>query len=153
MPRVTVIIPVYGHRDHVLAALESVFSQTFKDFEVIVVNDGSPDDSAELLRPLASAGKIRYIEQENRGQAAARNRGLSEATGEFVALLDDDDQWPADKLEWQVAYLDASPDVGVVGGRAQNFTERGLNHRARFVHHSFVSRGFSQSGPVFRVPC
>jgi glycosyltransferase involved in cell wall biosynthesis len=114
-PRVSVIIPTYNHRDYVLETLESVFAQTFTDYEVIVVNDGSPDDPAELLRPLAEAGRIKYIEQPNAGQAAARNRGLAEAKGEFIAFLDDDDLWPPDKLEWQVRAMRSGSFVAVYG--------------------------------------
>jgi glycosyltransferase involved in cell wall biosynthesis len=116
MPQVSVIIPTYNHRDYVLQTLEFVFAQTFDDFEIIVVNDGSPDDTADLLRPLAAAGKIRYFEQANVGQSGARNRGLAEARGEFIAMLDDDDIWPTDKLEWQVRFLREHPDVGAVAG-------------------------------------
>ena len=105
MPAVSVIIPTYKHEAYILEALESVFSQTFGDLEVIVVNDGSPDETEKALAPLIASHRIRYIAQENAGQAAARNRGLAAATGEFVAFLDDDDRWPADKLEWQVALL------------------------------------------------
>ena len=116
MPKVTVIIPTYKHRDFVLATLDSVFAQTFTDYEVIVVNDGSPDDTADVLKPLAEAGRIHYIEQANQGQAAARNRGLAEARGEFVAFLDDDDLWPPDKLQWQVETLTTVPDAVLVYG-------------------------------------
>lgn len=116
MPAVSVIIPTYAHRDFVLATLDSVFAQTFTDYEVIVINDGSPDDTAVLLRPLAETGRIRYLEQENTGQAVARNRGIAEAAGEFIALLDDDDLWPPDKLQWQVDALRANLDAGMVGG-------------------------------------
>ena len=116
MPEVSVIIPTYRHRDYVLATLDAVFAQTFQDFEIIVINDGSPDDTGQLLRPLAEAGKIRYLEQPNAGQAAARNRGLKEARGRFIALLDDDDLWPPDKLEWQVDVMRRKPHVGAVVG-------------------------------------
>jgi glycosyltransferase involved in cell wall biosynthesis len=120
MPSVSVIIPTYNHRAYVLETLESVFAQTFTDYEVIVVNDGSPDDTAELLRPLAEQGRIRYIEQPNAGQAAARNRGLAEARGEFIAFLDDDDLWPPDKLEWQVAEMNSDPRLVAVYGWHQD---------------------------------
>jgi glycosyltransferase involved in cell wall biosynthesis len=116
MPQVSVIIPTYGHRDYVLQTLGSVFSQTFSDYEIIVINDGSPDDTAQLLAPLAAAGRIRYFEQPNAGQSNARNRGLREARGEFIALLDDDDIWPADKLSWQVQFMQDNPGVGAVAG-------------------------------------
>lgn len=116
MLAISVIIPTYNHRDFVLATLDSVFAQTFADYEVIVINDGSPDDTAEVLRPLAESGRIRYLEQSNTGQSIARNRGIAEARGEFIALLDDDDLWPPDKLEWQVCALREAPDAGMVGG-------------------------------------
>ncbi len=116
MPTVSVIIPTYKHRDFVMATLDSVFAQTFTDYEVIVVNDGSPDDTAEVLRPLIEAGRIRYIEQANAGQAAARNRGIAEAKSDLIALLDDDDLWPPDKLEWQQAALAGQPEAGMVAG-------------------------------------
>ena len=124
IPRVSVIIPTYNHQDYVLQTLDSVFAQTFRDYEIIVVNDGSPDDSAQRLEPLAQAGKISYIEQPNAGQAAARNRGLAQARGEFIAFLDDDDLWPTDKLQWQVEALDNNPDAVGVGGSLQQTDEK-----------------------------
>ena len=116
MCMVSVIIPTYKHRDFILTTLSSVFAQTFSDYEVIVVNDGSPDDTAEVLRPLAEAGRIRHIKQENQGQSAARNQGLAVARGEFIAYLDDDDVWPPDKLAWQVARLKAEPEAVLLYG-------------------------------------
>lgn len=116
LPLVSVIIPTYKHRDYVLESIASVRAQTFTDWELIVVNDGSPDDTHTVLQPLAQAGVIRYIRQENQGQAAARNRGLAEARGEFIAFLDDDDAWPSDSLEWRVRALQSQPEVGVVCG-------------------------------------
>ncbi|MBC7806365.1 MAG: glycosyltransferase family 2 protein [Akkermansiaceae bacterium] len=126
-PRVSVVIPTYRHRDFVMATLESVWAQTFTDYEVIVVNDGSPDDTDALLTPAADAGRIRYIVQPNGGQANARNRGLREARGEFIALLDDDDLWVIDKLQVQVDALDANPNVAVVYGRAAPIDNAGYD--------------------------
>jgi glycosyltransferase involved in cell wall biosynthesis len=117
VPVVSIIIPTYGHAAYVCATLDSVLAQTFHDYEIIVVNDGSPDDTAERLKPLVAAGTIRYLEQSNGGQGAARNRGLSEARGEFIALLDDDDLWPADKLAWQVQALRRNVEAVLVYGR------------------------------------
>ena len=119
MPSVSVIIPTYNHRDFIVATLNSVFAQTFTDYEIIVINDGSPDDTADVLKTLISGGCVRYIEQPNAGQAAARNRGLSEASGEFIAYLDDDDLWPADKLQWQVQRLRDESGLGMVAGAMQ----------------------------------
>jgi glycosyltransferase involved in cell wall biosynthesis len=115
MPKVSVVIPTYNHEQFIGQALESVFSQTFRDFELIVVNDGSPDDTEEVLRPHIESGKIQYIRQENQGVAAARNRGAAEARGEYLAFLDDDDCWPPDKLEWQVAMMESCDAVMVAG--------------------------------------
>jgi len=115
-PRVSVVIPTHRWREYLPMALESVFAQTFTDYEVIVVNDGSPDDVAAALRALIDAGRIRYVEQENGGTASARNRGLAEAKGEFVAFMDDDDLWPADSLEWRVAALEKNEAALLVYG-------------------------------------
>jgi glycosyltransferase involved in cell wall biosynthesis len=120
-PVVSLVMPSYDHRKFVLGTLEPVLAQSFTGYEVIVVNDGSPDDTAGLLRPLVETGRIRYFEQENAGQPAARNRGLAECPGEFIAFLDDDDAWPADTLEWQVELLRThAPAVGVGGQWADN---------------------------------
>ena len=120
MPRLTVIIPTFNHSDFIVETLESVFAQTFQDFEVIVVNDGSPDDTEALLRPYIEGQRIRYLCQENQGVAAARNAGLALAMGEWIAFLDDDDLWPTDKLEWQVACLESSNAL-MVGGLCSLF--------------------------------
>src|SRR5579859_2999501 len=115
-PAVSVIIPTYAHSTYIGQTLESVFSQAFEDYEVIVVNDGSPDDAGSRLADLSASGRIHYVEQPHSGPAVARNHGLSLSRGEFIAFLDDDDLWPGDKLEWQVRYLRLNPTVGAVAG-------------------------------------
>jgi glycosyltransferase involved in cell wall biosynthesis len=120
-PLVSVVIPTYRHAHVIAETLESVFGQTFRDFEVIVLNDGSPDDTAAILRPWAESGKIRYYEQANAGQSATRNRGIKLARGKFLALLDDDDLWPPDKLAWQVECLRDNPRAVLCYGFAQTF--------------------------------
>ncbi len=125
MPRVTVVIPTYRHRDFILQTLDSVFAQTMRDFEVIVVNDGSPDDTAALLAPLVATSRVAYFEQPNQGQSRARNLGIQHARGQYIALLDDDDLWPRDKLEWQAQFLDDNPDVGMVAGTLRGIDESG----------------------------
>lgn len=121
MPSVSVIIPTHNRRALLLETLGSVFSQTYRDFEVLVVNDGSTDDTAVVLRPLVENGSIKYIEQPNSERAAARNRGLAVAQGEYIAFLDDDDLWPADKLEWQVAAMVEHAGRRVIYGAACPF--------------------------------
>src|ERR1043165_2216673 len=101
-PRVSVIIPAYNAAEFIGETLDSVYAQTFKDFEVVVVNDGSPD-TEDLERELARfPEKLRYVKQENQGAAAARNTGIKNARGEFVAFLDADDTWLPMFLEKQI---------------------------------------------------
>lgn len=128
---VSVVIPTYKHSRFILASLQSVFDQTFTDYEIIVINDGSPDDTAEVLRPVRESGRIRYIEQPNAGQATARNRGVREATGKYIAFLDDDDCWPADKLVWQVSELEADPQAVMVYGAYGVINEQGVLQPAK----------------------
>lgn len=129
-PAVSVVIPTYGHRDFVLGTLKSVAEQSFTDFEIVVVNDGSRDDTESVLRPMIDSGAIHYVRQENQGQAAARNRGIELASGRYVALLDDDDLWPPDKLAWQVEFLEAHSEFGMVGGTADVIDVDGRHLRA-----------------------
>src|SRR5581483_4665750 len=105
-PRVSVIIPAYNAAAFIAETLDSVYAQTFADFEVIVVNDGSPD-TEDLERELAPyREKLSYIKQENQGAAAARNTGIKAARGEFVAFLDADDTWLLAFLEKQLDLLE-----------------------------------------------
>jgi glycosyltransferase involved in cell wall biosynthesis len=105
MPKVSVIIPAYNVAPYIGETLDSVFAQTFADYEVIVVNDGSPD-TEELERTLARfLDRLRYIKQENRGASAARNAGLRAAQGEFVAFLDADDLWLPNYLDEQIKFI------------------------------------------------
>lgn len=104
-PAVSVVIPAYKIAPYVAETLDSVFAQTFKDFEVIIVNDGSPD-TEEFERSLAPyLPRLTYVRQENRGAGAARNRGVLEARGEFVAFLDGDDLWLPSYLEEQLRFV------------------------------------------------
>jgi glycosyltransferase involved in cell wall biosynthesis len=125
-PTVSVVIPAYRHSQYVVTTLESVFRQSFTDYEVIVINDGSPDETAEVVRPYVEAQRIRYVEQQNSGIAAARNRGLAEARGQFIAYLDDDDIWPEDKLQWQVKELLDRSELSAVAGALTIINEVGV---------------------------
>src|SRR5215210_7974852 len=104
-PTVSVIIPAYNAAKYIGQALNSVFDQTFRSHESIVINDGSPD-TVELERELEAYGaNIQYIKQGNRGAAAARNAGLLSARGEYVAFLDADDRWRPNFLKEQIEFL------------------------------------------------
>jgi glycosyltransferase involved in cell wall biosynthesis len=112
VPRVTVVIPAYNAEDTLGAALDSALAQTYADFSVVVIDDGSKDGTSAVADRYGS--RARCIRTENRGVSAARNRGLEEAPGELVAFLDADDLWKEEKLERQVRLFDERPGVGVV---------------------------------------
>ena len=103
MPEVSVIIPFYTGVEWLEEAVDSVLSQTFKDYEIIVVNDGSPETMVDFLTKYSD--KIKYIEKENGGPSTARNAGIDAATGKYVAFLDSDDRWFPQKLEIQLNYM------------------------------------------------
>jgi glycosyltransferase involved in cell wall biosynthesis len=124
-PGVSVIIPTRDRPQYLLATLASVSAQTYRDVEVIVVTDGSSDATLSILGPIFQPRGVRHVMQAHAGPAAARNHGLAAASGEFIALLDDDDLWPPDKLQWQVAELRGHPEVVLVYGYMESFgTER-----------------------------
>lgn len=113
-PLVSVVIPAYQCAGTISKALDSVFAQTFSDYEVIVVNDGSPD-TPKLRRVLSPyLGRIRYIQQANRGPSGARNAGIQRARGKYVAFLDSDDFWLEHHLGNQVKLLARDPSLGLV---------------------------------------
>ena len=109
---ISVIIPLYNKRETVARALRSVFTQTVEDFEVIVVDDGSNDGSAEIVKSFADP-RIRIITQPNSGVSAARNRGVSESRSNLVALLDGDDEWLPTFLEAIIALRAKFPECGI----------------------------------------
>lgn len=113
MPKVSVIIPTFNNAASIARAVDSVLRQDFADFEVIVVDDGSTDDTKKVLGPYSN--RIKYFFQQNSGVCAARNRGIREAKGEYTAFLDADDVWiPDDKLSLQIKILDERKNAGIV---------------------------------------
>ncbi len=110
MPEVSVIIPTYNRREFVREALASVYAQTFLDFELIVVDDGSTDDTEAVVHEFSEA---RYLWQENRGVSAARNAGAAASCGPLLAFLDSDDLWQPGKLAAQVAFFQAYPEARI----------------------------------------
>ncbi len=116
VPTVSIIIPTYNRKNLLLEALGSVFSQTYRDYEVIVVDDGSTDGTGAALEGLGA--RIHYMYQENAGEARARNRGLSVARGEIVAFLDSDDVWKPELLDAELAILGGHSEVALVCARS-----------------------------------
>jgi glycosyltransferase involved in cell wall biosynthesis len=117
-PRVSIVIPSYNTADLIAACLDSVFAQTFQDFEAIVVNDGSPDtpELEKVLQPYLD--RIVYIKQVNKRAAGARNTAIAKARGEFLAFLDSDDTWLPNHLESQMKQFEADPALGLVYANA-----------------------------------
>ncbi len=123
-PMVSVIIPTYNRATLLLEALQSIVAQTFVDFEVLIVDDGSTDETNEIVTGFPDERFI-YICQENRGRSAARNRAISEAKGRYVAFLDSDDSFAAEKLERQVEIMEAHPEYGMIYTSAKVIDEQG----------------------------
>ena len=113
-PIVSVVIPIFNGAPFVAKAVESILAQGVSDVEIIVVDDGSTDGTQAVLAELATTAGIVWFQQDHGGPARSRNRGISEASGEFIALLDCDDVWLPGKLEAQLAIMRARPAVGVV---------------------------------------
>ncbi|WP_341529398.1 glycosyltransferase family 2 protein [Nostoc sp. UHCC 0302] len=117
MKKVSVIIPVYGVEKYIATTLQSVLGQTYKNFELLIIDDASPDKSAEICEQFIDS-RIKIIHQANRGLAGARNTGIRHAQGEYLAFLDGDDLWLPDKLEKHIAHLENSTNVGVSFSRS-----------------------------------
>jgi len=124
MPLVSVIIPMRNAEPYVRAALESVLAQRDVDLEVIVIDDGSTDRSAAIVRDMDDR-RIRVLPGPQKGISAAFNAGLADAKGEFLARCDADDLYPPDRLAWQLEYLRAHADFGAVSGSFSTMTHRG----------------------------
>jgi glycosyltransferase involved in cell wall biosynthesis len=133
-PLVSVIIPVYNGGRYLRAALESVFAQTYRPFEVIVVDDGSVDDSGVIAQ---SFPDVHYIHQANQGVAAARNHGIEAARGEFLAFLDQDDLWTPEKLKLQMDHLLSHPDLDYTLTQQRYFLDPGATLPAWFRKELF----------------
>lgn len=112
MPQISIIIPAYNAESTILGTIESVFQQTFQDFEVIVIDDGSTDRTVRILQDIKD-DRLKIFSYENGGVCVARNRGISQSIGKFIAFLDADDLWTPDKLELQLMALEEHPEAGV----------------------------------------
>lgn len=122
-PLVSVIIPVYNGERYLATTLQSVLAQDYRPFEVLVIDDGSEDRSAEIVRGFP---EVRYFHQRNQGAAVARNAGLENARGELVAFLDADDTWMPAKLSLQVRHLLDHPELGFVLTRQRIVLDPGV---------------------------
>lgn len=130
-PKVSVIIPTYNREKFIGEAIQSVLDQTFLDFEIIVVDDGSTDRTGDVVRAFASE-KIKYIYQPNRGRSNARNHALGRAKGRYIAFLDSDDLYLPGKLALQVVYMEEHPEIGMIYTSARCIGEDGAPAKAKY---------------------
>ena len=134
MPRVSVIIPSYNCARYLGRAIDSVSEQTYKDYEIVLVDDGSTDDTKDVA--MRYGKKVTYLYQQNQGLSAARNQGISKASGELLAYLDADDMWYPEKLERQVAFLDAHQECGIVHSEMSIINEQDEVLHVRFYEET-----------------
>lgn len=148
-PRVTAIIPVYNRQHYIRDAIENVMAQNYPSLELIVVDDGSDDGTAEVIRQLPY--DVRVIRQPNEGPAAARNRGILNATGELIAFLDSDDLWPDGALQILVDELVRDPELMVAKGYSQFSKLNPLTNHYEFEGNPEECFPYSIPGSVFRA--
>jgi len=141
MPTVSVVIASYNRASLLKEAIDSVLTQDFDDFELIVVDDGSTDDTPELLRSYAN---ICVVRQDRRGVSAARNAGVRRASGEFLAFLDSDDLWLAEKLSAQIAFFKTHPRA-VICQTEEIWIRRGVRVNPRRRHRKYSGMIFERS--------
>jgi len=160
-PLISVITPTYNRADFVVEAVESVLAQTYPHFELLIVDDGSTDNTREVLEPYLKDGRIRLFYQENQGQSVARNRGLDEATGDFVCFLDSDNAWLPDKFEKSLKAFDDNPGSDVVYGDFIVIDEQGREigtnrmkrHSGRITPHLLHDNFVSMNTTMTRRQC
>ncbi|WAL58378.1 glycosyltransferase family 2 protein [Thermocoleostomius sinensis] len=122
MPKVSIVIPAYNAMQYCEATLNSALQQTFVDFEVLIINDGSKDNILEWASKIEDE-RVKLISQENKGLSGARNTGITHAKGDYIAFLDADDLWEKTKLEKQVKYLDNNLNVGLLSTKVKIIDE------------------------------
>lgn len=132
-PLISVIIPSYNRSKFLLRAIDSILIQSYKNFELIVVDDGSTDGTFELIESLIKLNQIKYIRIENSGVAKARNVGAKNANGKFLAFLDSDDEWLPHKLQEQVDFFATSPHLKIVYGE-ELWIRNGKRVNQKFIH-------------------
>jgi glycosyltransferase involved in cell wall biosynthesis len=142
--KASVIVPTYNRADVLPSAIDSILAQTTKDFEIIIVDDGSTDNTREVLEPYLARPNIRYIYQENQKQAAARNNGILHSKSEYVGFLDSDDFWYPEKLELQIKTLEEHPEVGMVFSNQMMFNDDSEEGWVRYPP------GVLKSGDIFK---
>ena len=138
-PKVSIIVPCYGVEQYLDECMDTLVNQTLREIEIILVDDGSTDNTKEIVEMYEG---IHYIYQEHAGISKARNTAVKVARGKWIATLDSDDLWQERKLQKQVNYLRTHPDCRIIYTAVRNFTdvpEHSLNERQRELFHTFIS--------------
>lgn len=148
MSEVSVVIPVYNSERYINEAIDSLIKQSFQDYEIIAIDDGSTDGTANVVKKYA--GKVKYIYQQNMGPASARNRGIKEANGRYIAFLDADDVSEKDRLETQVNAFKKNKDAGLVYSSLSFINEKGNKisgiHRSKqYDSETFLGKMFTRN--------
>lgn len=136
MPFVSVIIPTFNRSSVIIRAINSVLNQSNKDFELIVVDDGSTDETELILSPFIKAGIIKYFKHQNLGVSATRNFGVSQASGEWLSFLDSDDEWLPHKLQEQIDFLQKNLSFNIVYGQ-EIWLRNGERVNQRAIHQKY----------------
>lgn len=125
MPKISVIIPSYNHAPFIADAIQSVLNQTFQDFEILIIDDGSKDNSVEVIKTFTDSRIHFLVNEENKGAVYTTNKMIEHASGEYIALLNSDDVWETNKLEKQISFLENNQKYGVVFSNAQIINQDG----------------------------
>ena len=145
MPKVSVIIPTYNRAQFLIEAIESVFNQSCRDFELIVIDDGSEDDTQERIKPFRN--RFRYHYQENSGISRARNMGLKMSEGDYVAFLDSDDLWEKHKLQIQLKLFENNPQIQICY-TDEIWMRNGVRVNPKKIHRKFSGWIFHHCIPL-----
>ncbi|HUA90627.1 MAG TPA: glycosyltransferase [Steroidobacteraceae bacterium] len=149
---VSVVVPTYNRAYCLPQALDSVLAQSYANLEIVLVDDGSTDDTRALVQQRwQHEPRVRYIHQPNGGVSAARNRGLREARGSFIALLDSDDTWMPWKLQAQIACLDAFPEAGMIWSDMKAIDPDGRVLDERYLRRMYQAYRWFPPGTLFPV--
>ena len=125
-PLVSVVIATYNMGQYLPLAVQSILDQTYTNLEVVIIDDGSKDDTEALIQPKLADARVRYLKQENQGQPRAKNNGINACKGEFVAFCDGDDLWTPNKLELQLPCFEQNPNVAVVSTDISRMDKHGV---------------------------
>lgn len=124
-PLISIVTPTYNRANFLPEAIESVLSQDYENYELLIIDDGSTDNSKDVIEKYMDSKKIRYLYQSNSGQSVARNRGIEEANGDFICFLDSDNRWLPGKLSASVEAFERNPEADIVYGDVVLINEQG----------------------------